>query len=84
MKDLKFTITNELFKGFTEISNFLQVYKFYIENVIGKHKDEAVEDLIKNQMATIKSFSISHIEQIEKNLMNSIEEWKNKNKESKD
>ncbi len=84
MKDLKFTIGNELFKGFTEISNFLQVYKFYIEGMTLKSKDESMEDLIKNQMSTIKSLCNSHMEQIEKNLIISIEEWKNKNKESKD
>lgn len=80
MKDLKFTLQNDLYHGFNELSQLFHVYKFYIESMSFKQKEEPVEEFISKQMEMLESFCISHLNKMKENLIKSTSEWKSKNK----
>jgi hypothetical protein len=81
MKELKFNLAQDLFRGFSELQQLLQVHKFYIESLTGKPKDEGIPEFIENQMNLIESFCSSHIRKIKENLLKSASEWENKGKD---
>lgn len=80
-KDLKFTVSNELYSGFNELNQLFQVYKFYIESLSSKQKEESVEEFIESQMTILDSFCSSHLKKMKENLIKSTASWKTKKTE---
>lgn len=84
MKDLKSSIGNDLATGFMEINQLFHAYKFYIENLNGKSKEESIEEFLENQMILIESLVSSHLRKTAKNLIKSTFDWRNKSKEAEE
>jgi len=81
MKDLKSTIGCDLYSGFSELNQLFQVYRFYLENMTIKQKDQSVEEFIESQMNSLESFCTSHLKKMKENLIKSTADWKNHKKE---
>ena len=79
MKDLKLTLGNDMYNGFTELNQLFQIYRYYLENMTGKQKDQSVEEFIESQMTMLESFCVSHIKKIKENLIKTTGDWKCKN-----
>lgn len=78
MKELKQLIWNDINKGFDEINQLLNAYKFSLESLVGKSKDEQLEEFIDNQMSILRSICDSHLSKIQNNLIKQILDLKNK------
>ena len=84
MKDLKCAIASDLATGFNEINQLFHAYKFYIENLSGKPKEESIEEFLENQMILIESLVNSHLRKTARNLVKSTFDWRNKSKETEE
>lgn len=81
MKELKQNILSGLDKGFSQISQMLNVYKSFLENLNSKSKEDEVEDFIHEQMDTLKAFCLSHLSMIQNDMIKNVVDWKKKNSE---
>jgi len=84
MKELKVTMSNEMQTGFLEINQLFQMHKSYLDSMVGKQKDQPIDEFIDSQMSLLISLCVSHLERIKLNLIKSSCEWniiKNKNQQ---